>query len=48
MNTIQYTVRDHVGYLTLNRPKVYNAVDAAMMEELHRFWQERMGTRRPG
>jgi len=41
METIQYRTQGAVGYLTLNRPEKYNAVDNTMMEELHTFWQER-------
>jgi enoyl-CoA hydratase/carnithine racemase len=43
METIQYRTEGAVGYLTLNRPEKYNAVDSVMMEELHAFWQERRG-----
>lgn len=36
-----YEVDGEIGTLTLNRPKVVNAVNSQMLEELHRFWQER-------
>jgi enoyl-CoA hydratase/carnithine racemase len=38
---LQYEVQDEIGILTLNRPKVVNAVNSPMLEELYRFWQER-------
>ncbi|MFH1156535.1 MAG: enoyl-CoA hydratase/isomerase family protein [Pseudomonadota bacterium] len=42
METFSYITRDNVGYLTLERPAVYNAVDRNMLEELHQFWLDRM------
>lgn len=42
METLNYTVNDHIGYLTLNRNDRYNAVDDVMLEELHQFWEQRM------
>lgn len=41
MGTIEYRVEGAVGYLTLNRPEKYNAVNHDMMEALHAFWLER-------
>ncbi|MCH7788168.1 MAG: enoyl-CoA hydratase/isomerase family protein [Acidobacteria bacterium] len=37
--TITFEVRDHVAYVTLNRPEVYNAFDAAMQEEVRDVWR---------
>ncbi len=34
MRTINYTVNDHVGVLTFNRPKARNAIDETMICEL--------------
>lgn len=36
-----YEVQGEIGILTLNRPKIVNAVNNRMLEELHRFWTER-------
>jgi enoyl-CoA hydratase/carnithine racemase len=36
-----YEVEGEIGILTLNRPKVVNAVNSRMLEELNQFWQER-------
>ena len=41
MEIIDYRVQGAVGYLTLNRPEKYNAVNEEMMEALHAFWLER-------
>lgn len=41
METINYRVEGAVGYLTLNRPDKYNAVNFDMMEALHAFWLAR-------
>lgn len=38
---LQYEVEGEIGILTLNRPRVVNAVNGRMLEELYRFWQER-------
>ncbi|OZC80441.1 crotonase [Rhodococcus sp. 06-418-5] len=35
-----YEVRDHVAYLTLNRPKVLNAISAEVDEQLAIRWDE--------
>ncbi|OZF07779.1 crotonase [Rhodococcus sp. 15-1154-1] len=35
-----YEVREHVAYLTLNRPKVLNAISADVDEQLARRWDE--------
>ncbi len=36
-----YEVQGEIGILTLNRPKIVNAVNSRMLEELYQFWQER-------
>jgi len=36
-----YEVEGEIGTLTLNRPKVVNAVNNQMLQELLQFWQER-------
>jgi enoyl-CoA hydratase len=33
---ITYEVKGRIGYITLNRPKVLNALNGALMEEIHR------------
>lgn len=42
MKTIKYSVKDRIGYLTLNRPDSYNALNLEMLEELESFFNERM------
>lgn len=37
--TLSYTERDSVAWVTLNRPEVHNAFDMAMMRELHECWR---------
>ncbi|HET8930981.1 MAG TPA: enoyl-CoA hydratase/isomerase family protein [Acidimicrobiales bacterium] len=37
-STIIWEVRDHVGWLTLNRPEKYNAFDLAMCDEIAEVW----------
>src|SRR4051794_10269632 len=37
--TIQYEVRDGVGWVTLNRPDVMNAFDGRMLDELSALWR---------
>jgi enoyl-CoA hydratase/carnithine racemase len=37
--TLLYEERDAVAWITLNRPEVHNAFDAAMQRELHACWQ---------
>src|SRR5207248_1455145 len=39
METLLYEETDGVALVTLNRPDVYNAFDAAMMRELSGLWQ---------
>ena len=34
MSTVEYEVRNRVGYITLNRPDKLNAIDVAMRDEL--------------
>ena len=36
--TLQFEVRDHIGWLTLNRPASYNALTMTMIEELRDFF----------
>lgn len=38
---LDYEVQGEIGILTLNRPRVVNAVNSQMLEELYRFWLER-------
>jgi len=41
--TIEYTEAEPgIGLLSLNRPRLYNAVNRVMMEELEAFWRERL------
>lgn len=42
METLIYRREGLIGYLTLNRPKKYNAVNKQMVIELHQFWHERL------
>jgi dehydration protein DpgD len=37
---VRYEKRDHVAYVTLNRPDVLNAMDLAMHEELAEIWDD--------
>jgi enoyl-CoA hydratase/carnithine racemase len=37
--TIQFEAAEGVGWVTLNRPDVYNAFDATMRRELSELWQ---------
>ena len=37
--TIQFEAAEGVGWVTLNRPDVYNAFDATMCRELSELWQ---------
>jgi enoyl-CoA hydratase/carnithine racemase len=39
--TIQFTVEENVGILTLNRPAMVNAINRQMTEEMIDFWQKR-------
>ncbi|MCP4134560.1 MAG: enoyl-CoA hydratase/isomerase family protein [bacterium] len=41
METIKYRTEGKIGYLTLNRPDKYNALDLQMLGELEDFWRER-------
>lgn len=41
--TIEYELyKEGIGLLSLNRPRIYNAVNIKMMEELEEFWTERL------
>jgi len=37
--TLDYDERDHVAWITLNRPEAHNAFDQAMRDELHSVWR---------
>src|SRR3954447_25872980 len=37
--TVDYAVRDGVGWVTLNRPDVMNAFDGRMLDELSSLWR---------
>ena len=39
--TLLYETEGETGILTYNRPKVVNAINLKMLEELNDFWQER-------
>jgi enoyl-CoA hydratase/carnithine racemase len=39
--TLLYEVEGETGILTLNRPRVVNAVNKLMLDELNHFWKER-------
>ena len=41
LETLKYDVEGEVGILTYNRPKVVNALNLQMIEELYDFWQAR-------
>lgn len=41
MPDLLYETDQGVGYLTLNRPDHYNAVDLPMVEQLEQFWRDR-------
>jgi enoyl-CoA hydratase/carnithine racemase len=38
--TLGYSERDGVAWVTLNRPEVHNAFDIQMMREIHECWRE--------
>ncbi len=42
MDILKYQVKDHIGYLTLNRPDHYNAFDGQMVAAFEQFWRERL------
>jgi enoyl-CoA hydratase/carnithine racemase len=37
---VRYEKKDHVAYVTLNRPAVHNAMDLRMQEELAEVWED--------
>ena len=37
---VDFEVKGHVAYITLNRPEAMNALDPASIESLDRIWQE--------
>jgi enoyl-CoA hydratase/carnithine racemase len=39
--TLLYEVADEIGTLTYNRPRVVNAINKLMLDELNDFWQAR-------
>src|SRR3954447_5465912 len=41
--TVDYAVRDGVGWVTLDRPEVMNAFDARMLDELSTIWRDARG-----
>ncbi len=41
METINYRTEGRIGFLTLNRPAKYNALNQRMVVELEQFWRER-------
>jgi len=41
MENLIYQTKDHIGYLTLNRPNNYNAFDRQTIEEFEAFWRDR-------
>ena len=43
--TVKFEVADHVARVTIERPKVLNAVDSATENELQRIWTEIEGNR---
>jgi enoyl-CoA hydratase/carnithine racemase len=42
MENLKFHVKDHIGYLSLNRPDKYNAFDGRMLEAFEQFWRDRM------
>jgi len=48
METIIFRKEGRTGFLTLNRPDKYNAVDGAMVSELEDFWKERLNDHSTG
>lgn len=40
--TLLYETEGEVGILTYNRPRVVNAINRRMLEELNEFWRERL------
>ena len=48
METITFRTKGRIGYLTLNRPTKYNAINQQMVAELEQFWRERRYDERVG
>jgi enoyl-CoA hydratase len=43
MNTLTYSARDSIAYITLNRPSARNALNKEMMGELHQVFTQLQG-----
>ena len=41
INSLEFKVKDGIGYLTLNRPETYNAFDLPMVEAFESFLRQR-------
>ena len=40
MSTVEYEIRDRVGYVTFNRPDKLNAIDVEMRNEIWRVMHD--------
>ncbi len=38
--SVLYQKRDHVAYITINRPEARNAIDYETAQELNKAWQD--------